>query len=205
MPRMPRLLKKILEVLLIGGGTMGGFVGFLVFLSIGSLFIDGRDVAPGVTTAGIETIRPGMSSAQVVALLGRPYYIDSYKGSGTHDVDGNCRTNDGLYRAAVDDTLDIAGFLERATADSAVHSCDIGDFRAHDRNTTFTYSRPPAWAGRYPMLWVHFDSTAQVREVFAKQYTSCFFLEDDAVIYSMNTTSLKSSARPKVMSDLFDK
>ena len=184
--------------------TIVGVVTGLAVLSTATLAVSGCDVAPGVTAAGIGRVRPGMSAVQVVGLLGRPYAIDSYKGSGMHKI-GCPDPAAGQRRVEVTDSLNLAAWLGRAAADSAVHRCDVGDFRAHDRNTTFIYSRPVVRVGRYPMLWVHFDSTARVSGVFAKQYTPYFFVEDDAMIYARSPAARSGfSIGPGALAAIFD-
>ncbi|PJJ48063.1 hypothetical protein [Hymenobacter chitinivorans] len=181
-------LKRLLKGLFIIGGVVLGFLGFVVSTSLGLECFSRRDVAGKVTAARIRRVRPGMSVAQVVQILGRPYTMLSVKGSGTHTLNVRCNDQEGSYAAAVTDTLDIAAWMRRATADSVVHICDVGDARAHDRNSTLTYTRPVAWAGRYPMLWVHFDSSAHVSAVYAKVYKPYSLLDDD-VIYSLSPPS----------------
>ncbi|WP_210428093.1 hypothetical protein [Hymenobacter artigasi] len=177
----------------------------LLLASIGSLFLVRRDVPVDVTAANIERVRCGMNAAQVMAVLGRPLYVYSYKGSGTHSME-TCQgiaSREGVVNVEVSDTMDIVALLRRATADTAVHVCDIGDFRAHDRNTTFTYSRPVAWAGRYPMLWVMLDSTAHVSEVSVKGYTPYFFLEDDNGEYLATASPAANPYRKEILLQLF--
>ena len=154
-------------------------------LSLGSLFIRGRDAAPGVAAGSIVQVRPGMSAAQVLAVLGRPYRITSYKGNGTHLIRGCPNNREGVLNEEVSDTLNIVALLQRATADTAVHWCDRGAPWAHSRSTTFYYTRPVPLVGNYPMLWVHLDSAARVEGVYAAHYTPYFFLDDHSVIYSL--------------------
>ncbi|WP_201983305.1 hypothetical protein [Hymenobacter rubidus] len=197
-----RLLKKWVTYIL--SGLLVAFFGLLL-ASIGSVFLLKRDVPLGVTAANVEGVRLGMSATQVLAILGHPYYVYSYKGSGTHRME-TCQgaaAKDGVVDVEVNDTVGIVALLRRATADTAVHSCDLGDFRAHDRNTTFTYSRPVAWAGRYPMLWVHFDSTAHVSSVLVKGYTPYFFLEDDNVEYTATASPTANPYRKELLQYLF--
>ena len=185
--------------------SMGALVFSLLAGSIASVFVVGRDVAAGVTSERVEQVRRGISAAQLLAVLGRPYHVYSSKGSGTHRI-GKCadaEAGEGVFSVEVSDTLDVEALLRRATIDSTVHKCDVGDFRAHDRNTTFTYSRPVARVGSYPMLWVHLDSTAHVSGVFVKQYTPYFFLEDDVVVYSDDAALATNPSRHEIMRRLF--
>ena len=185
--------------------SVGAFVVVMLVGSVASVFVVGRDVSAGVTAERVEQVRRGMSAVQLLAVLGRPYNVDSYKGSGTHSIE-NCHgaeANEGIVNAEVSDTLNIEALFRRATADSSVHKCDIGDFRARDRNTTFTYSRRVSGVGSYPMLWVHLDSTAHVSGVYVKQYTPYFFIEDDAVVYSDDAALATNPGRHEIMRRLF--
>lgn len=202
-------MKQLLGTLLKWTSTAFCSAGTLVFSllasSVASVFVVGRDVAAGVTTERVEQVRRGMSVPQLLAVLGRPYHVSSYKGSGTHRID-NCHgaeASEGVVSAEVSDTLHVEALLWRAAADSTVHKCDIGDFRAHDRNTTLTYSRPVAGVGSYPMLWVHLDSTAHVSSVFVKEYTPYFFLEDDFAFYSDAPELAANPGRHEMMRRLF--
>ena len=143
-----------------------------------------------------------MSAAQVLAVLGRPYHIESYKGRGIHNMDCR-RVAEGYYGGEVTDTLNIIALLHHATADSSVHKCDNGDFHAADRITTLTYSRPVDRVGSYPMVWVHLDSTARVASVGVKQYTPYFFLEDDCWVYMDKDELAVNPGRHENMRRLF--
>ncbi|MBH8558438.1 hypothetical protein [Hymenobacter negativus] len=197
-----RILTKWFTYVL--SGTMGLFF-VLLIASFGSVFWVRRDVPAGVTAANVERVRCGMNATQVMAVLGRPLSIYSYKGSGTHDM-ATCHgtaNREGVVDVEVSDTMNVVALLRRATADTAVHACDIGDFRAHDRNTTFTYSRPVAVAGRYPMLWVMLDSTAHVSQVSVKGYTPYFFLEDDNTEYLATANPATNPYRKEILRQLF--
>ena len=137
-------------------------------------------IAPQVTAARIQRVRLGMTPAQVVAVLGRPLVMASYKGSNTHRMTTCADFAATQVKADVTDTTDIAGFFRRVAADSAVHSCDLDDERKHDRRSTLTYTRHGGLFRTYPMLWVHFDKRARVDEVYAKECAT-----DDRCIYAL--------------------
>ena len=177
-------------------------VGGLVF-SVGSVFVRGHDAPAQVTASSIGQVQPGMSAAQVLALLGRPYHIRSYKGSGTHLISGCPNEREGLIDQEVSDTLNVLALLRRATADTTVHWCDRGDERAHDHRTTLAYTRPARWAGSYPMLCVHLDAAARVEDVYASHYTPYFFLEDHSLLYSISTDGIIGN--PASLSGFFAK
>ncbi|UOQ71956.1 outer membrane protein assembly factor BamE domain-containing protein [Hymenobacter cellulosilyticus] len=178
-------MKRFLKGLAIVGSLVLGFVLFVVNTSVVLDFFFWRDVAGKVTAARIRRVQPGMSMRQVVHILGRPYTMLSEEGSETYNLSMRSTNKQGANET---DTLDIEAWMRQATADSAVHSSSVGSTPAHDRSTTFTYTRPVAWAGRYPMLWVHFDSSAHVSSVYAKVYRPYSVL-DDEVIYSLSPPS----------------
>ena len=66
--------------------SVGAFVVVMLVGSVASVFVVGRDVSAGVTAERVEQVRRGMSAVQLLAVLGRPYNVDSYKGSGTHSI-----------------------------------------------------------------------------------------------------------------------
>lgn len=155
-------------------------------------------IAPQVTAAGIQRVQLGMSQEQVVAILGRPYHVASYKGSNSHCI-ANCTDFKSTQMAAeVVDTTNINQFFQRAAADTAVHICDVGDERQHDRNSTFTYTQHGGMFWTYPMLWVHFDKQARVRGVYAKEYAA-----DDMCIYSLAADAGQNITNQEALGRLF--
>lgn len=188
---MPYALKNALKKLLIGAAVAGSFLWFCVSFSLSTELFFRRDVAGKVTAERIRRVRLGQSAAQVVQILGQPYDMKSLKGRGIHTI-GCQNTGEADYRATVSDTLDVAAWTRRVSADTAVHNCHANSPLAYDRRTTFTYTRPVRLAGRYPMLWVHFDSSAHVSEVYAKVYKPYSLLDED-VIYSLSAPSAWNS------------
>ena len=155
-------------------------------------------IAPRVTARRIQQVEAGMSPAQVVAILGRPYHMATYKGSNTHFM-ANCADFESTQtQADVVDTTNIKEFFQRAAADTAVHICDANDDRKHDRNSTLTYTRPGSLLWTYPMLWVHFDKQARVSRVYAKEYAA-----DDYCIYSLTAEASQNITNQEALDRLF--
>jgi hypothetical protein len=155
---------------------------------------------PQLTARRIQQVQLGMSPMQVVALLGRPYHMGSYKGSNSHSMANCADFNATKMEADVADTTSIEGFFQRAAADTAVHICDMNDDRRHERNSTFTYTRHGGVFWTYPMLWVHFDKQARVNSVYAKEYAG-----DDTCIYSLSAeASQYDMTNQEALSRLFD-
>lgn len=171
---------------------------------LGSLFIKGYDAAPGITAARIAQVRPGMSAAQVLSLLGRPYHVYSYKGNNTHYF--NCPNSDeGSVDVEVSCSLDVAALVRWATADTAVHHCYRGEAWAHSRETIFRYTRPVKWAGNYPMLWVHLDAAARVSNIYVAHYTPCLLFGEHSPVYARRADARQNIGDSGALLQLFER
>lgn len=198
---MPGLLTKLLKGLALVTGGVIAALSLLLLMLLWPVAVR-HDAPPGVTGGHIRQVRPGMSVAQVVRVLGRPYHLFSNTGNAGH-IPGCPNPEQGLYSDSVTATLDVAAWVRRVTADSAVHRCDLQAGDKPGRSTTFLYSRAPQdWTGSYPMLWVQFDARSRVVSTYAMLYKPHRWLseadEGDVIenaecIYSLSAG--KSSSR----------
>lgn len=157
----------------------------------------GGELAPGITARGITLVKLGMTYEQVEAILGRPYEIVSQKGSWAHKL-GCQQSSETVQALEVTATTDIQAFFRRIATDTTVHACDQDSEHKRNRQTTFHYTRRGGFARSYPMLWVHFDSTARVENVYAKEYDA-----DDYCIYSLGEDTSQNIQNKEALRRLF--
>ena len=198
MRKPSRLLTRAIKLFILLSGALAAVIPVVLLVGVLWASFPARDVAPGVTADRIEQVRLGMSPGQVVALLGRPYVLDSYKGSNSHNM-ANCGNFGATHTTMeVTDTTSIENFFRRVATDTAVHICDADDGRRHDRRSKLTYSRPGGFFRTYPMLWVHFDKLARVENVYAKEYAA-----DDRCIYSLEADASQNINNLEAVHRLF--
>ena len=174
------------------------FVSCIALLTGIFLFYQG-DVAPGIRMSNILRVRLGMTHGEVENLLGNPYDVVSYKGSLTHKL--NCDNySETIQTLSVISNKNIDKFFQHINIDTIVHSCDLNDARKHDRKTTFTYTYPGGLLSNYPMLWIHFDRTGKVNNIYSKEYAV-----NDSCIYSLETDSSQNISNKKSLCRLFGK
>ena len=199
MRRPSRLLTCAIKLFILLSGALAAVIPVVLLVGILWASFPARDVVPGVTADRIQQVRLGMSPTQVVALLGRPYVLDSFKGSNSHSM-ANCGNFDATQTTMeVTDTTSIESFFRRVAADTAVHICDANDERRHDRRSKLTYSRHGSFFRTYPMLWVHFDKLARVENVYAKEYAA-----DNYCIYSLTADASQNFKNLEALRRLFD-
>ena len=136
------------------------------------------DIANNITGDKIKAIKKGMTLEQVVAILGRPYSINSL--NGLHDI--SCKTPKPRLEIDINNQTNIKAEVEKIYNDTN-YCCEGNKEDLQDKYVTLTYTRPVNFSKHYPMLWVHLDSTYRVSNVYAKQYDGLFGL-DDPCIYS---------------------
>ena len=136
------------------------------------------DIANNITGDKIKQVKKGMTLEQVVAILGRPYSINSL--NGLHDF--SCKTPKPRLEMDINNQTNIKAEVEKIYNDTN-YCCEGNKEDIQNKFVTLTYTRPVHLSLHYPMLWVHLDSTYKVYSVYAKQYDGILGL-DDPCIYS---------------------
>ncbi|MCC3157815.1 hypothetical protein LJ737_11250 [Hymenobacter sp. 15J16-1T3B] len=170
-----------------------GAVGILVLFLGGSAYVAAReverlglrrDVAPGVTAAGLQRVRAGMSVEEVTRALGRPYEVGVEMSRG-HNLD--CPGPLTAESARVDSATGLAAVLDGLRADTLRYCCPAYRHNRQD-NIYFKleYSRPVPTAGEYPMVSVSLDDCGQVYSVDVGHYRHnvAFWDEDYLPVYA---------------------
>ncbi|MEY4875065.1 MAG: hypothetical protein RL708_214 [Bacteroidota bacterium] len=154
-------------------------VGLILLLLLGVKILGVRaDIANDITGNKIKQVKKGMTLEQVVAILGRPYSINSL--NGLHDI--SCRNSKSRLEMDINNQTNIKEEVEKIYSDTS-YCCEGNKEDLQNKFVTLTYTRPIKLSNHYPMLWVHLDSTYKVSNVYAKQYDGLLGL-DDPSIYS---------------------
>lgn len=140
------------------------------------------DLAPGVSPERIKGVQPGMTTDAVIGMLGLPLSVNA----ALHVHQGYCL---GLSRPtdrSVSHAAEIHLFLDSIF--NAPPCCSARRREQEEGQFTLNYARMVEEDGISPMLWVHFDKTGHVVEVYAR-LNSRVALRDDVGIYHMNAKS----------------
>ena len=163
-----------------------------------------RQLAPKVTAAHLEQLKPGMSVAHVLSVLGEPYFIASSRVPSALNTCG-CPNPEpaGTFYATINSDTTTQQLLRRVAADSASVICNNGEkHHRHVRITTFLYSKEVV-VGTYPMVRVNFDASLRVSEVYAMKYARCLGETDsDASDDAVTFYSVGSKWRPDTKNSL---
>jgi hypothetical protein len=138
----------------------------------------GRDVAPGVTVAGIQRVRLGMSTAEVMRLLGAPYEVAVHMSQGhLLNCPGPLTAESAPVKAG---TADLEPVLAGLRADTLRYCCPAYRHNRQD-NIYFelVYSRPVPAAGEYPSVNVSLDECGQVYAVHVGHHRQPVAFWDD--------------------------
>lgn len=159
-----------------------GLISISVYLGI--LFFGSTKVR-GLNGKSIKKVKPGMTIEEVIRILGRPLKVSALQ--GLHD--NTCRQQNSMLDQEVSLRTNIRSLIDKKFSDTT-YCCEGNKEDLLHIEFTFEYTRPDVLALKYPMLWVHFDSSYTVYGVYAKQYDKL----DDREIYSyywpIDTTTL---------------
>jgi energy-converting hydrogenase A subunit M len=153
------------------------------------------DIAPGVNPKTIKAVRLGMALEEVLDTLGLPYSVQALH--GIHD--GACRTKSRHLDRAITNEQEI-----RWLVDSTYRTkiCCEGNRRDKEtRRFGLAFSRMVDEQGISPMLWVHFDEKARVREVYAR-LNSHMAWRDDELIYLLKLDEARYQADGTIKAEM---
>lgn len=137
------------------------------------------DLAPGVSPERIKRVQLGMTTDAVVGTLGLPLSVNA----ALHVHQGHCL---GLSRPtdrSVSHATEIHVFLDSIF--NAPPCCSARRREQEEGRFSLNYARMVDKDGISPMLWVHFDKTGHVVEVYARLNSRVAF-RDDVGIYHLN-------------------
>ncbi|TLM90401.1 hypothetical protein [Hymenobacter jeollabukensis] len=174
-----RVLLHVLLVFAAAVGLLVLFVGVNAYLAVREVERLGlrRDVAPGVTTAGVQRVRAGMGVEEVTRELGRPYEVSVEMSMG-HNL--NCPGPMTPESAPVGSATSLPRVLDQLRADTLRYCCPA--YRHNRQDYIYfklEYSHPVPAAGEYPMVSVSLDDCGQVYGVHVGHYRHQVAFWDD--------------------------
>lgn len=137
-----------------------------------------RDLSSDFSSTEIKSLSLGMSLEEVEKIMGRAYEMEVRVGH-SHYV-ATCDNSRNSLVVDLDEDVDMRAIAAKEFGRTDF-CCEAMRAEQDEKTITLKYTDHVFFSSSYPALWLHFDSTFSLVEVYAKEYGA-----DETTIYSLH-------------------